>query len=151
MRNVALLSLTMFILVTGKSAHAVELQDCSKGTTKARLDCLQANTVLLNSSYQTVAAELRKSVADLRTQIGGLNQKLVDLNAKVDAIKLPPPPDLSGVVRRGQSFKLGFDRDRCLSFATGVTGNLAGPDKPIPAQLLMLLQDCGGSPPLSVQ
>jgi hypothetical protein len=118
-------------------ANAVGLKDCSKGTTGQRLACLQANTVLLNSSYQTVAAELRQEAADLKKKLG-------DLQKTVDAIKMP---DLSNVVRWNDSFKLGFDVNRCLTYPTGVNGIVAGPNPPIiQAQTLVLLQECPVDP-----
>ena len=151
MHKVILLPLTVLALVAGQSAHAVGLHDCSKGTTETRLACMQTNTILLNSSYQTVAGELRKAVGDLQTRIIDLNKKLTDLNKKVDEIKTPPLPDLSGFVRRDQPLRLGFDQNRCLSYATGVSGAVVGPNPPIQAQLLMLLQDCSGSPALTIR
>ena len=123
----ALLATALFLGATS-IANAVQLKDCSKGTTNQRLACLQGNIGTLNTAYEATTGQL------------------ADLKKQVDAIK---PPDLSNVVRRTDSFKLGFDSARCLSFASGEGGELAGSNPPIKAQLLMLLQDCGGSPSLS--
>jgi hypothetical protein len=57
----------------------------------------------------------------------------------------------SSVVRIGEPIKLGFDSARCLAPPSGVGGNVAGLNPPIPGQLLTLLQDCGGSPPMALR
>jgi hypothetical protein len=121
------------------AAHAVELTDCHKGGTNARLNCLEKDIVLLNSSFQINIAALKQENVDLKQQVD-------DLKKKVDAI---PIPDLSNVVRRGDTFKLGFvNQNRCLSYPTGESGGVAGTSPAIPVDLLALQGDCSGSPSL---
>ena len=138
MRKAALLAAGL-IMSGAPPANAVDLKDCSKGTTDQRLTCLQANTVLLNKSYETVITELRQNAVDLKKAVA-------DLQEKLDKIKIP---DLSNVVRRNDTVKLGFDQSRCLSYPSGVRGVVMGSDPLIQAQLLLLLQDCNGSPQLT--
>ena len=42
--------------------------------------------------------------------------------------------------------KPNVGQSRCLSNSSGVRGVVMGSDPPIQAQLLLLLQDCNGSP-----
>jgi hypothetical protein len=142
------------------SASAVDLKDCSTGATEKRLVCMQENIVLLNSSYQTVAAELRSAVKDLKGGISGLGErmskletrvstlevKVSELKKQVDGIKVP---DTSAFVRRDTPVKLGTDNAHCIAFASGISGDIAGTNPPVKAQLLMLAQDCPGAPPLN--
>ena len=125
MRKTLLFTLPLLALVGAQSALAVDLKDCSKGTTKTRLACLQSNIVLLNSSYQTVAAELRKDVSDLQNQVATLTDKVN---------KLPPPPnlddyvkkaDIADVVRKGKPVRIGpVDSERCLDVMSGESGSV---------------------------
>jgi hypothetical protein len=123
-------------IATG-TAHAVDLQDCSKGSARKRIACLEGNVKTLNSSYEKVAAELRKAV--------------VDVNARIDNIKIPAPPDLSGFVRKTDSIKLGLDKNRCLSATSGESGEIPANPKPIDVRLLVTFQDCPGSPSWTFQ
>jgi hypothetical protein len=86
-----------------------------------------------------VITELRQNAVDLKKAVA-------DLQEKLDKIKIP---DLSNVVRRNDTVKLGFDQSRCLSYPSGVRGVVMGSDPLIQAQLLLLLQDCNGSPQLT--
>jgi hypothetical protein len=86
----------IFLLVSGAvllespSAFAVELTKCEKITSVPdKITCLNSNIVLLNSSYETVAKELRAAV--------------IALNERVDVIKPGPAPDLSNYVQFGIS------------------------------------------------
>jgi hypothetical protein len=128
-----LFALVAIIAVAPQYAHAVDLQDCSMGTTDKRLTCLQQNIVLLNSSYQQVVTELRSSIADLQTKVAAI----------------PKPPDLSVFVRKDQTIKLGFDNNHCLSWFAGESGVIPANPKPIQIQTLVGFQDCGGAPPWS--
>jgi hypothetical protein len=56
----------------------------------------------------------------------------------------------SSVVHVGDTVKLGFDSGRCLAPPTGVGGEVAGTNPAISAQLLTLLQNCSGSPPMTL-
>lgn len=106
-----LLGITVFAIgaALAAPAKAVDLADCSKGATRARLTCLQKNIVLLNSSYQTVAAELRAAVADLKKQT-------------------PPPPNLSGFVQYGTKIRLRSTAwgGTCLDHDTKDAGHIQG-------------------------
>jgi hypothetical protein len=58
---VALLGMVLF----GSDARAVELEDCSKYFFQ-KTDCLERNIALLNSAFETVSAELRTAVKELK-------------------------------------------------------------------------------------
>jgi len=134
MHKAVLLFAAGLMLGATSIANAVDLKDCSKGTTNQRLACQEANTVLLNSSYQTVAAELRQAVADL-------TQKYKDLKSQVDAMK---PPDLSKFVAKDQPIKLGID-NRCLAATSGESGQIPA-SPPFDVNLLVIFQDCPHAP-----
>jgi hypothetical protein len=151
MRRLILLAIG-FVILGSSMSSAVALKDCSKGTTNARLACMQKNTVLLNSSYQMVTAKHRKEIADLKARVTVLTRKLeaADLSNvvhKADISDVIRKADLSNVVRRDQPFKLGFDKNRCLIGPSGVSGLLVGPSPQIiDAQVLTLLIDCNSAP-----
>ncbi len=114
--SIALTMIAMLMALT-VSANAVDLVDCSKGGTKVRLACLQKNVILLNSSYQTVTAELRSEVADLKKQIAG-----------IQIPPPPPPPNLSGFVRYGSKIRLRSNAwgGTCLDHDTKDAGHIQG-------------------------
>lgn len=85
MRKSILLAACLFVSAA-QSAHAVQLKDCSQGALEKRVACLQENIVLLNSSHEAVAAELRKAVAALATK-QELKQVKDDLTKQVNDTK----------------------------------------------------------------
>jgi peptidoglycan hydrolase CwlO-like protein len=85
MRKVAVLAIGLLI-TSISAAQAVSLKDCSQGSTKKRMACLQDNITTLNSSHEAVAAELRKDVADLTSTVNSLKGTVDTLNGKMNAI-----------------------------------------------------------------
>jgi hypothetical protein len=86
MRNSAFLAIGLFLLAA-PAAQAVQLKDCSQGTTAERITCLQDNIVLLNSSHEAVAAELRKDIADLKNTVNTLNTQVTTLTGQLTQLK----------------------------------------------------------------
>ena len=88
--KLATIAATAITLFAASPASAVELKNCEKITSvPEKISCLDSNIVLLNSSYQAVAKELRAAV--------------VTLNERLDNIKPAPTPDLSNYVQFGSS------------------------------------------------
>jgi len=84
------IAVTATVLFITSPASAVELKPCGKITSvPEKISCLDSNIVLLNSSYEAVAKELRAAV--------------ITLNERVDKIKSAPAPDLSNYVQFGSS------------------------------------------------
>jgi hypothetical protein len=85
MRSSILLALGLIITAI-PTARAVTLQDCSQGTTEKRIACLQADIVLLNSSHEAVATELRNAITDLTTKVGTLTTNVGTLTTQVKTL-----------------------------------------------------------------
>ena len=65
--RVLLGSVAVLLLVFANSqAGAVDLEKCSQPSVPDKISCLNRNVVLLNSSYETVARELRTAVVALQ-------------------------------------------------------------------------------------
>jgi chaperonin cofactor prefoldin len=82
MRNSILLAFGLFVVVA-PTAHAANMEPCNQPSVPERIDCLQKNIAVLNSSHEAVAAELRKAVADLTTKVGDLATKVGTLPTDV--------------------------------------------------------------------
>jgi len=85
MRNSIFLAIGLIISAV-PTAQAVELKPCS-GTTEQRVDCLRKNMILLNSSHEAVAADLRKAVTDLTTEVGNLTTEVGNLTTLVTTLR----------------------------------------------------------------
>jgi hypothetical protein len=85
MRKSIFLAISILISAV-PTARAVPLQDCSQGASEKRISCLQANIVLLNSSHEAIAGELRKAIADLTANVATLTTKVGTLTAQVNTL-----------------------------------------------------------------
>lgn len=100
-------ALTAAFLTLVTPALAVDLKNCDDiNSTRDRTECLQANLVLLNSSYQTVAAELRSAVQALQEENRRQTREIETLREELRQIKPSPPPDLSNYVTYGTTVQL---------------------------------------------
>jgi hypothetical protein len=89
-------------------------------------------------------APFKINVAELKKQTADLQQRLSALETTVAKL----PPDLSKVVRRGDTFKLGFvgvNVNKCLSYPDGEGGTVVGSDPAMAVTLLALAGDCTSS------
>jgi len=82
-----LCALAALSLAGALPAQAVDLKDCSRGGTRTRLACLDANIRLLNSSHQTVAAEVRGAVTELRAAVSELKGAVSELKGSDAELK----------------------------------------------------------------
>ena len=85
MRKSLLLAISLLVSAV-PTAQAVSLKDCSRGSTKERMVCLQENIALLNKSHEAGTAELRKAVTELTTKLGTLTTTVDTLTTKVDTL-----------------------------------------------------------------
>ena len=82
-----LCALAALSLAGALPAQAVDLKDCSRGGTRTRIACLDANIRLLNSSHQTVAAEVRGAVTELRAAVSELKGAVSELKGSDAELK----------------------------------------------------------------
>ncbi len=137
---------TALILICGTaSAGAADLQSCKQGSTKHRLACLEQNIIVLNSSYEKVATELRQAVVDINKKIGKTGEAGTlrgDLDKLTESMNNLPP--LDQLVQKNSTVKLSFSEGQCIVPPTGMDGALTtSTNKTVAAQTLTLLQACG--------
>jgi len=127
MRPSTCLLTIVFLLASPLSAGAVNLKDCDEvGGTRDRTECLQGNLYLLNSAFEAVTRELRKSTSDMRAEIIVLNQQVADLKAELGKIKPTPMPDLSNFITNGATVQIEslVWGGECLDHNTSNTGHI---------------------------
>ncbi len=100
------------------------------------INCLQQRVITLEANQQNF--------------VGTNDPRLNNLVHKDDPVlkDLVHQADLTGVLRTGSSFKLGFDSNRCLAAPSGWSGDLGSPPRSV--SILTLLQDCGGAPTVKI-
>ena len=112
-------------------AAAADLKNCNEiNSTRDRTECLNANLILLNSSYETVARELREAVAAAKETNKTLQGQIDDLRRDIANIKPTPPPDLSSYIAYGAKVQLEsvgvFDKQFCLDHDSNNSSHVQG-------------------------
>lgn len=86
------------VLLPASSGLAAQLKPCSGiNAVKERLDCVEGNVALVNATLETVAAELRKAIGEIK----GVTDKLPptfadDLKKAADAVTWGAPLRIKG-------------------------------------------------------
>jgi hypothetical protein len=95
MRALAFGGVLVACLIVAVPAYSVELRNCDRYSDYwPRTNCLNRNTKSVNSSFEIVARELRKAVADLQKEVEELKKQV------------GTKPDLSNYVKYGDGIQL---------------------------------------------
>lgn len=126
-----LLTAVLTVAALTCSVEAADLKNCDDiNSTRERTECLQSNLVLLNSSYETVARELRAAVADLKETRERFDKELATLREEVRILKERPTPDLQNVLTHGSRVQIEsvgiFDKAFCLDHNTHNSNHIQG-------------------------